>query len=181
LTGIQEIWEELFPVDEIRPDSHFFDLGGHSLMAMKMMATVNRKYNMELPVSTLLKYPTVQGLAHVITYKVKPTGVVPLAASAGKPKLWFIHPAGGALWCYREIADVLGEGFDVWGIESEPVPESGKYENNLVRMARRYAGYIRSAQAEGPYYVCGYSFGGNVAYEIMKTFHEQGETDGMLI
>lgn len=179
LDRVLELWGRMFPNEEVGVNSNFFRLGGHSLLAMKMMATVNSMFEMDLPVSTLLKYPTVQGLAHVITYKVKPTGVVPLAASEGKPKLWFIHPAGGALWCYREMAGVLGEQFDVWGIESEPVPESGRYEDDLVSMARRYAGYIQSVQKNGPYYVCGYSFGGNVAFEIMRTFHEQGE-EGML-
>ncbi|MET1170603.1 amino acid adenylation domain-containing protein [Paenibacillus amylolyticus] len=180
LQQIQALWSTLFKGEKVDGQSNFFSLGGHSLLAMKMMAALNQMFNTDLPVSTLFKYPTVQGLAHVFTYKVKPTGVVPLASEPGKPKLWFIHPAGGALWCYRDMADVLSEQFDVWGIESEAIPESGKFEDDLVSMAQRYSNYIKSVQAEGPYYVCGYSFGGNVAFEIMRTFYENGITDGML-
>ncbi|MEI2468229.1 amino acid adenylation domain-containing protein [Peribacillus frigoritolerans] len=180
LMKVQNIWKDIFRNSDDNINSNFFEIGGHSLLAMKFIALLNKQFELTLPVSIVFDYPTIQGIAHVITNSIKPNGVVHVSPAENRQKIWFIHPAGGALWCYKEMAAELNEMFDVWGIESAEIPESDKYEDDLLNMAKRYASYILSVQHEGPYYITGYSFGGNVAYEIARSFEAEGRDVGLL-
>ncbi|MDR4928358.1 amino acid adenylation domain-containing protein [Peribacillus simplex] len=180
LIKVQNIWKDIFRNSDHNLNSNFFEIGGHSLLAMKFIAQLNKKFELTLPVSIVFDYPTIQGIAHVITNSIKPNGVVHVSPAVNRQKIWFIHPAGGALWCYKEMATELNKMFDVWGIESAEIPESDKFEDDLLNMAKRYASYILSVQQEGPYYITGYSFGGNVAYEIARSFEAEGRDVGLL-
>ncbi|MBR8645095.1 hypothetical protein KEH51_15095 [[Brevibacterium] frigoritolerans] len=86
-------------------------------MAMKFIALLNKQFELTLPVSIVFDYPTIQGIAHVITNSIKPNGVVHVSPAENRQKIWFIHPAGGALWCYKEMAAELNEMFDVWELK----------------------------------------------------------------
>jgi thioesterase domain-containing protein len=50
----------------------------------------------------------------------------------------------------------------------------------LEEMARCYVKEVRAFQPTGPYYLGGYCFGGNVAYEMARQLETQGERVGMV-
>ncbi|WP_217551085.1 thioesterase domain-containing protein, partial [Pantoea sp. GbtcB22] len=82
---------------------------------------------------------------------------------------WFIHPTGGAVWCYKDLAEkVLAGILSSYGIECVPEASTGKFVNNLNVMAERYCLDILDREQSEYYTVVGYSFGGNVAYEICR-------------
>jgi amino acid adenylation domain-containing protein len=59
------IWSELLRLDAARigiQDS-FFDMGGHSLLAIKLLLQIERRFNVNIPFSSLFQDPTVAGLA----------------------------------------------------------------------------------------------------------------------
>ena len=59
LTGI---WQDLLGLANIGRDDDFFDLGGHSLMTLRMFSRINREFGKSLPLATLLKHPTIASL-----------------------------------------------------------------------------------------------------------------------
>ena len=65
-TQIAGIWESLLGVSPIGAEDSFFDLGGHSLVAVRMFAALKRTFGVEFPISTLFEAPTVARIAAMI-------------------------------------------------------------------------------------------------------------------
>ena len=94
------------------------------------------------------------------------------SATEGQP-LFMVHPVGGAVFCYREIASDLGA---VYGLQARGL-ESGEHPfHSLEEMAAAYVAGIREKQPEGPYRIAGWSMGGAVALEIARQLEAAGET-----
>jgi hypothetical protein len=66
---IADIWQDLFQVEHVGMDVNFFDLGGHSLLLLRAHKRVRALVDEQLPVVTLLKYPTIRSLARQLSKK----------------------------------------------------------------------------------------------------------------
>ena len=63
---LAEIWAQLLQVDQVGIQDNFFELGGHSLHGMKLLAKVDGRFGLRLPVITLFQHPTIEKMAAVI-------------------------------------------------------------------------------------------------------------------
>jgi amino acid adenylation domain-containing protein len=59
-------WAEVLSLDQVGIHDNFFDLGGHSLAATRILSQVIKKFQLELPLKTLFDSPTVVEMAEVI-------------------------------------------------------------------------------------------------------------------
>jgi amino acid adenylation domain-containing protein len=175
---LAHIWEELLEIHPIGVHDRFFDLGGHSLLAVRLFAKIEKTFRKRLPLKILFETPTIEQLANSIREKELSTSrslLVPIRDAGSKPPLFLVHGAGGGiLWGYANLGGLLPEDQPVYGIESpgmRGMPELGSIEE----MASRYVHEIRSLQPDGPYFLGGYCFGGNVAFEMARQLHEKGE------
>jgi len=66
--AIADIWSKLMKLERIGIHDDFFDFGGHSLMAMKMVSQIEERFGVSLPLAEFLEEPTIAGLAK----KVRP-------------------------------------------------------------------------------------------------------------
>jgi amino acid adenylation domain-containing protein len=64
---LASIWAEILSLQEVGIHDSFFDVGGHSLAAMRVVSQVIKKFQMELPLQSLLQSPTIAEMAGVIT------------------------------------------------------------------------------------------------------------------
>jgi amino acid adenylation domain-containing protein len=60
---LAEIWQELLEVDKLGVDQNFFELGGNSLLVLRVIARIRRAFELELPVRSMFEAPTIAGLA----------------------------------------------------------------------------------------------------------------------
>ncbi|TVP74820.1 MAG: LLM class flavin-dependent oxidoreductase, partial [Gemmatimonadales bacterium] len=60
---ISRIWKEVLQVDRVRPDDNFFDLGGHSLLTVRVHARLSGEVDVPVSITDLFRHPTVRALA----------------------------------------------------------------------------------------------------------------------
>lgn len=71
---IARIWQKLLGVGSVGPEANFFDLGGNSLLALRMAERIEGETGRELPVTDLFRFPTVRTLAGHLTGSGRGTG-----------------------------------------------------------------------------------------------------------
>lgn len=64
--GLAAIWQELLSVDRVDPDDNFFEMGGHSLLAIKAVSRIRDAFGVDVQLRNLFERPTLAGLADII-------------------------------------------------------------------------------------------------------------------
>ncbi len=170
-----ELWEELLGVRPIGVTESFFDLGGHSLLAVRLLARVEETFGRPIPLASLFLGATVADLAARVRESAQPwTPLATLQPLGQQPPFFCIHPAGGIVYCFLELAQRLGSdrpfhAFQAAGLEQGTVPV-----RRLEDMAASYVNALRETQPDGPYHLGGWSLGGIVAFEMAQQLHAQG-------
>src|SRR3569833_413209 len=76
---VATIWAQLIPnrtARMFRPESNFFDEGGHSILAQQMLISVRKEWkDIDIPISVIFQFPTLEGFADEIERAQDPTGL----------------------------------------------------------------------------------------------------------
>jgi thioesterase domain-containing protein len=152
----------------------FFDLGGNSLLVMRMLARIEREFGVTLPPARLFQAPTIESLAAIIRQNTAPPlKVVALKPSgAGRP-LFFVQP----LPILRPLARRLDTGQPVLGL---PLPDPPS-PFDLSEFVRPLVRAVCERQPQGPYFLGGWCAYGRVAYEVAGQLKDQGHEVAMVV
>jgi thioesterase domain-containing protein/acyl carrier protein len=179
---LAEIWAELLEVERVGVTDDFFAIGGHSLVAVRVVARVRRELGRDLPLVALFRDPTIRGLAALVRDPGRLTprsALVEIQAGGTEPPFFCVHPVGGTVFAYVDLARQLGPDQPFYGFQ---VPEDGAEELTTVEaLAARYVSELLTARPEGPYRLGGWSMGGLVAFEMAWQLTERGKTVERLI
>ncbi|WNG19735.1 amino acid adenylation domain-containing protein [Cystobacter fuscus] len=183
---LAELWRELLQVERVGLHDNFFELGGHSLLATRLVARVNQRLGVELPLRALFEAPELGALAERIQSRAGVAGadegnrVTLQAEGTGTPFFW-VHPVGGNVLCYAELARRLGSGRPFHALRATGLDGREAPLTRVEDMARRYVEQVRAVQAEGPYLLGGWSLGGTVAFEMARELRRQGQEVALLV
>jgi amino acid adenylation domain-containing protein len=174
------IWSKLLGIDEVGVHENFFDLGGHSLMAVRLFAEIERKLDVRLPLSALFESATIAGLAEFAERErgvetVEWSSLVQMQAGNGQPPLFLIGWAGGEVLPYRDLVENLDSRLPVFGLRAPGVDRSTPPLANVEDLAAYYVEQVRRVQPTGPYRLGGFCFSGLVAYEMARLLRKDGE------
>jgi amino acid adenylation domain-containing protein len=179
-TSLTALWAELLGRERVGASDSFFDLGGHSLLAVRLMARIEQAFGVKLPVSALFEAPAPEQLAVRLYWRETWAQRSPLvrlhAGGTGRP-LFVVHPVGGAVFSYVDLARRLGRDRPVYGLQA--VAEDGG-PATMEELAARYLAAVREAQPEGPWRLAGWSFGAVAAYEMARQIESSGGTVQLL-
>ena len=164
------IWEEVFDRRPLGRQDDFFDLGGDSMLALQLMGRVRRELGRELPLAALFQHTTVAALAAHLGRGEDLGGgpAVAIRASGSRPPLFLVHPAGGEILCYRELARCLGADQPVYGLQAPGLIPGETILDRVEAMAEHYLEAARAIDPDGPRAIGGWSVGGVVAYEMAR-------------
>ncbi|OBG87234.1 long-chain fatty acid--CoA ligase, partial [Mycobacterium sp. E136] len=167
------IYAQVLGLDRVSVDDSFFELGGDSLSAMRVVAAINRALDTHLAVRTLFHAPSVRSLSEQLDSADSGVELVPVEVfkeGTGVP-LCCIHEGNGQSYAYRGLREYL----DCPIIGINQIPEDGEVAPRSIRdMAKNYADRIQAIYPEGPYNLLGWSFGGPVAHEIAVELRRRG-------
>jgi thioesterase domain-containing protein len=157
---------------------NFFDLGGHSISAVHLMARVQSQFGQDIPLTDLFRGATVEHLASVLrrqAIKHSPSPLVGIQNSGNKQAFFCVHPVGGNVFCYLELSRLLGPEQPFYGFQSPGLTGEQKSLASIEEMAATYVAALRQVQPQGPYLLGGWSLGGVVAFEMAQQIQRQGE------
>jgi amino acid adenylation domain-containing protein len=179
---LAQIWEDILDIHPVGVTENFFDLGGHSLAAIRLMAQIRTKLNQDLPLSILFQGITIEKLASILRQQsdVNTHPLIPLQPHGFKRPLFCLHPAGGNVLCYYELARHLQPDQPIYGLQALGLDGEQQPYNHIEDMAAHYIQLIRTIQPTGPYLLGGWSMGGAIAFEIAQQLHQQGDRVDLL-
>jgi acyl-coenzyme A synthetase/AMP-(fatty) acid ligase/thioesterase domain-containing protein/acyl carrier protein len=172
------IWENILGNKNVETTSDFFALGGDSLAAATMLAAVETFFDVHLPVSALVEAPTIEKLAEIIRHggwSEAQLRLVALQLRGTKPPLYCVPGAGSEALAFREFAAHLGDDQPCFAFQPQGLDGCTPYLRSIEEMATQHIASLRRHQPRGPYYLCGSSLGGVVAFEMARLLSRDRE------
>jgi acyl transferase domain-containing protein/thioesterase domain-containing protein/acyl carrier protein len=176
---LADIWQELFGLEQVGIYDNFFDLGGHSLLAVNLIAQIENRFGQKLHLSTLLERATIEHLAELLLSKQDSTAapcLISIQPCGSQRPFFCVHPAGGNVLCYTDLARHLGEDRPFYGFQARGLTDKAPPHDEVESMAAQYVEELRKVQPEGPYLLGGWSLGAIVAFEMAQQIQAQGNT-----
>jgi len=110
--------------------------------------------------------------------KEKP--ILLLRRGQGEGHLFLVHDRIGDVVGYLEFSRHLNTPFHCWGIQAGDLPNFAPQIMTVESIAGQYLEKIKRHQANGPYYIAAWSFGGLVAFEMVRQLELKGEKTAFL-
>jgi acyl transferase domain-containing protein/thioesterase domain-containing protein len=198
-------WQELLGVEQVGVEDNFFDLGGHSLVAVRLFAKIKTTYRVDYPISILFEAPTVARCAALIRAAVGEVAARP-ADSLDQHRTRFthlvpMHPAGsqlagqgggrtpfflvagmfGNVLNLRHLAHLIGQQRPFYGLQARGLYGDHTPHETFEAMAADYIAELCTVQPHGPYLLGGFSGGGITAYEMARQLKAAGEAVSLLV
>ncbi len=180
---IAEIWQELMGIEKISIFDNFFALGGRSLVAVQIMARVEKVTGKRLPLATLFEHSTIEKLSLRVNVDAKSItweSLVPIKPQGSKMPLYIVHGAGLNVLLFNALAMNMDEDQPVYGLQAKGLNGIDEPLDVMEDIAANYIAEIIAQNPTGPYALAGYSLGGTIAYEMAHQLMAMGKEVKML-
>ena len=190
-------WQDLLGVKKVGIHDSFFDLGGHSLIAVRLFALIKKTFQTEFPISVLFEAPTIEKCAALISERVgevetgAPRAVsqdqhkylVPMHAGpeTDKAPLFVVAGMFGNVLNLRGLAQLVGGDRAFYGLQAKGLMGDVTPHETIEQAAADYIAELKQIQPEGPYYLGGFSGGGITAFEMAQQLYAAGDEVAALI
>lgn len=197
-------WKKVLSTQTVGINQNFFDAGGSSLQAAMLTTQLSEDLGVPVPTALLFDLADISKIAmklvelHPATMTERfgsdcialqversahsnsstpdyHTLIVPIKPAGSRLPLFMVHPPGGIVVCYRELAKLLGDQYPLYGIRSHGLHGHETLPESLVAMAAEYVSALRTVQPNGPYTLGGWSLGGLIAYEMAQQLLDSGQ------
>jgi amino acid adenylation domain-containing protein len=175
-----KVWAEFLGVDRVGIHDDFFDLGGHSLMSVRLINQVNKAFGKKLPEVTIYHAPTVEQFAMILVQEswTAPWSLMaPIQPRGTKPPFFWSMEGDGDI----RLVNYLDPNQPLYALVHQCRNGKRAIYHCLEDIAAHHLEEIRMVQPHGPYFLGGYCFGGMLAFEIAQQLQKQGEQVALLV
>ncbi|NCQ97919.1 MAG: amino acid adenylation domain-containing protein [Microcystis aeruginosa L211-101] len=180
--NLVQIWSKVLKIDKISVHDNFFDLGGHSLLAPYLITQIKEQLGKEIAVTTIFQNPTIEQLATIIRTDSDSSNqscLVPIQPQGSKPPFFCVPGAGGRPFYFYHLGRCLGKDQPFYSFENDLYQQFGEI-TRIEDIASIYLQAMQDLQPQGPYFLGGHSYGGNVAFEMAQQLVNQGQQVALL-
>lgn len=178
-----DLWQQTLGVTSIGITDNFFEMGGHSLLAVRLVTQIEKTLGQRLPVAAVFQSPTIEQQAILLQQPdaiVSGSAIAPIQPNGSKRPLFAIHVLGRGLNFYRPLASHLGQDQPVYGLAAQMSDQLDAPPNEVKALATHYIQQMQTVQPQGPYHLAGLSFGGTIAFEMAQQLQVQGQEVALL-
>ncbi|GCB52707.1 non-ribosomal peptide synthetase [Streptomyces sp. NL15-2K] len=177
---IHAAFEEVLGHEVCDRESTFFDLGGNSLLLLRLAVVVERRIGVRPDIADLARQPTVAHLADLVRSRSTPRDLqVPLASVPGAPRLILLPPASGLALAYLALGRDLAPALDVQGLDAPGFGETPP--RTVPDFVAELIPAVERLTASGPAVLAGWSFGGILAYELGVALSVRGSRPAAVV
>lgn len=171
--SLLKLWRTMLGREDIDTATNFFESGGHSLLAARMLARVESEFGRRISLAALFRAPSVHELAQLLErddlrdYDFRQ--VVKLQPVGSRPPLTGVNNTG----IYYLLAKRLGSEQPFTSLQLfDPSVRDGTLPKTLEEIAAGYVTLIRRVQPVGPYSLMGWCVAGALSFEIARQLVE---------
>jgi amino acid adenylation domain-containing protein len=182
---LHDLWRLALDRDDFGVTEDFFELGGNSLLAVRLLGLIRQTFGYDVPIASLFRGPTIERLADLLRSRDAETEdhgpLVLIRKGNTRSPLFCMHPVGGNVLCYSALARKLDSDLPLYAIQSPALSgDAANAPRSIETMAADYMAAIRKIQPHGPYRLSGWSMGGVIAFEMARQIEAMGETVSLL-
>lgn len=184
---VAEIWRKALDVDLVGRESHFFEIGGDSLIATRVAGELKRQLGRPVPMRMIFEKPVLSefaaSLASTDNQQPWPTHLMLRNGGAGtEVNLILLPGSDGMGLSYRNLAEIMPEAFTVTALQT---PGMGKDEapvGDLKMLANVMADRVVMMANRRRIVLGGWSFGALLAAETAAQLTKRGvEPEALLL
>ncbi len=185
--NIKKVWCEILNKELISIRDNFFETGGHSLLAMRLVARLRNQLQVDIRVNDLFIYPTISQLAayldsklEQVEDKVKRSSLVPIKKGTKQP-LFVVAGGGGTALKFKAFADQLDPDQPVYALQA-PVDEMDlqDFPKSIEGIASKFIDDMLAINPGVDFALAGHCMGGIIAFEMSKQLKERGKQVSLL-
>ncbi|WP_225365807.1 non-ribosomal peptide synthetase [Serratia rubidaea] len=176
--AIGDIWRQLLGMEAVSRYDNFFDLGGHSLLGVRMLALLRERLQRDIPLRELFAAPALSDFARAVAQEgddALPANITPFRRSGSQTPLFFLHPGLGEIGYVNNLLPGIDEDIPVYGLTAIGFRAGERPLYSLEDIAAAYISAVRQVQPSGPYRLVGWCAGGNIAWEMANQLLRVGE------
>ncbi len=171
MTDVEEklsaIWKDVLSLRHVDIHTPFFDLGGSSLLLVRLFARINKAFETSLPITAIFDAKTIAALALTLGGEAPMSPLVHVQTGGSKPALFMIH----SYLLYKGLSTSLGSDQPFYGLRELD------HDGHLT-IEERVSGYVREirrVQSHGPYHLAGWCAAGPLTVEVARQLILAGE------
>jgi amino acid adenylation domain-containing protein len=172
------IWGSILKHSKVGIHDNFFEIGGHSMIAVSLILKIEKELGVRLPLATLFEHSTIHLLGEIIDKKSKPVSwrsLVPIRPEGSRKPIFLVHGVGLNVLLYSALVNHLDPDLPVYGLQAKGLDGKEKPLETIEEIAAHYISEIMTVDPDGPYAVAGFSSGGRIAFEMAQQLSAMGK------
>jgi thioesterase domain-containing protein len=185
---LARLWSAILGIEDVRATDDFFLIGGHSLLAMRLLHRIHETFGVNLPPGIFHRTPVLQDLARRIDGEVRPPRTPPrdkaektlvqLESGAGGAPFFWVHGLGGEIFSYQALSRHLAQARPVYGFTADWTTMFATRSVTLDDIAAVYVAEMKAAAPHGPYHLGGFCGATPLVLEIAHQLEMSGDRVG---
>lgn len=169
------IWKDVLGLDAVGANQSFFDLGGTSLLSVRLFSRIEKEFGVAFEPALLFKAATVGAMAKVLAEAAGPVSQSLHSASSGTP-LFLVDDGAGDATRYRALSARLRPAHDLVVLRPFGKDRIPTLHTHVDDMLEHYRAKLRERSATGPYALAGRGVGAALALELACKLQASGES-----